>query len=789
VQNGPLDQDIPIDFYWATGPNPTDTIGGPAYSILADSRNSFLAPFPLSNLGQRPDEATYLIAVADRRDEIDESNEDNNSASVQLPSDFVAVNSQWDEHRGGAITDPRRGFDFTFDVLGGDQLPDIEFQWLDASGTELGTAERLTASDVQSLIAGQRPPGGETLIAQRDVTGGKEYTINVPARWGAVPRGAGSIAAVLDPDDDTDEVSEDNNVTTLRIHTKQELLDGAILPSPGPGQSPAATFILSFLPGGQQNLTLSEAEVAFGVDHFNWVQTVRLPDNMIEELWRGGSLSADHTSIIGGQYLGIPSPAYDPVVDTSGTQSDQYFIDIGLLTGGQFNHIAYAKVPRSATEDASAPYLDEAPAGWQTQTGRGGTVSATTFELEDKPVVGRGILTASQSIAFTTKLVGVAYPGAAGPGTWTFLDGGNTGVSWHTNATSDVTTDAYLATAPTAAPLVSSGGIFDVRFDDGTPVPGFPTDPPLLNSPPTAPRAQVIALGSDAGAPSRVRVLSPTTGAVLRDFSPFGAYAGGVRVAVGDLNGDGTDDYVAATARGIAAAIAYDGATGAPIGGYLPFGLYPAGAEVAVGDMDGDGFADLVMGLDTGPAVVAVYSGRTGELIRVFDAFPGFGGGVRLAAGDVNGDGKADIAVAAGPGGLGVVVVYDGATGAPLSAFFALPGYGGEVNVAMGDLTGDGRVEVITTISGTFGTLVEGFGPGGDLARALLAPTATRGDGGAARVATADVNGDRIADILLGDPPGAGSNGIRLLDGATGGMLLGGTAFDPLLGPGVYVGM
>src|SRR5262249_47237689 len=65
-------------------------------------------------------------------------------------------------------------------------------------------------------------------------------------------------------------------------------------------------------------------------------------------------------------------------------------------------------------------------------------------------------------------------------------------------------------------------------------------------------------------------------------------------------------------------------------------------------------------------------------------------------------DKPAICAVAPGPGGAPVVRVYDALTGAPK---FALPAYApsftGGVRVAVGDVTGDGRPDVITgTASG-----------------------------------------------------------------------------------------
>lgn len=175
----------------------------------------------------------------------------------------------------------------------------------------------------------------------------------------------------------------------------------------------------------------------------------------------------------------------------------------------------------------------------------------------------------------------------------------------------------------------------------------------------------------------------------LRDFQPFGsAYAGGVRVATGDVNGDGTADYVAGTDEGVAAVLrVIDGVTGSLLREIAPYGTgFTGGVFVAAGDVDGDGRADVVTGAGAGGGPhVRVFSGSTGASLGDFFAFDdAFRGGVSVAAGDVTGDGRADIIVGSGPGGGPVVKVYDGATGKVLDTFLAFDaGFSGGVFVGV----------------------------------------------------------------------------------------------------------
>ena len=85
------------------------------------------------------------------------------------------------------------------------------------------------------------------------------------------------------------------------------------------------------------------------------------------------------------------------------------------------------------------------------------------------------------------------------------------------------------------------------------------------------------------------------------------------------------------------------------------------------------------------------------ELASFFAYDPAFGGGVTVAAGDVDGDGRADIITGAGPGGGPHVKVFSGADLSELASFFAYDAaFGGGVNVAAGDVNGDGLADIVT---------------------------------------------------------------------------------------------
>ena len=178
---------------------------------------------------------------------------------------------------------------------------------------------------------------------------------------------------------------------------------------------------------------------------------------------------------------------------------------------------------------------------------------------------------------------------------------------------------------------------------------------------------------------------------------PFGAgFAGGVSLAVGDLNGDGRADIVTGQARGGGAVRVFSGTDYAMLLSQTPFGAgYTGGMNVAADDVDGDGRVEVIVAQASG-GMVAVISGATQAITASGAPYGSLPGGVFVAAADVNGDGRADVITAPGSG-TSPVLVYDINTLTPIASFAP---YGttapGGVRVAATDLTGDGRADIIT---------------------------------------------------------------------------------------------
>jgi hypothetical protein len=290
--------------------------------------------------------------------------------------------------------------------------------------------------------------------------------------------------------------------------------------------------------------------------------------------------------------------------------------------------------------------------------------------------------------------------------------------------------------------------------------------------------ARPVLTGADAGgAPHVLRFVAldgsiPAVGPLHSFFAFDPSFTGGVRVAEGDVTGDGVPDYIVAGGPGAAPEVRLiDGALGVIRASFLAFEPeFRGGVFVAAGDVNGDGSVDLIAGSGEGRrGEIKVFSGRDASLLRdVFVFDPSFTGGVHVAAGDINGDGYADLVAGAGAGGTEVLVL----NATDLSTLWTVTPYAGFLGgawVAAGDVTGDGFADVITGAGAGGGPHVRVYdGRTGVETRNFFAYEPAFGGG--VRVAVGDVTGDGRAEIITGPGPGRASE-VRVFDATTAALL------------------
>lgn len=221
----------------------------------------------------------------------------------------------------------------------------------------------------------------------------------------------------------------------------------------------------------------------------------------------------------------------------------------------------------------------------------------------------------------------------------------------------------------------------------------------IIPIPTAAPTEREIAFvyATDTGYDPVVRVMD-SFGTETAFLAYDASFQGGVRVAAGDVNGDGVRDILTGTGPGMESQIrAISGIDGSELFEFSPYAGFDGGIQIAPGDFDGDGKADVVTAIgDDGEPEIRTYSGADQELIHSFYAFDD-DGGVYVAAGDFNGDGVDDIVVGAGAGREPHVKVFDGLSAEQIISFMAFDiDFDGGVRVATGDINGDGTPDIIT---------------------------------------------------------------------------------------------
>ncbi|MDP2736559.1 MAG: S8 family serine peptidase [bacterium] len=302
-------------------------------------------------------------------------------------------------------------------------------------------------------------------------------------------------------------------------------------------------------------------------------------------------------------------------------------------------------------------------------------------------------------------------------------------------------------------------------------------------------KIEKLLIGPKNGLPSLVKI-TDQDGEKDNEFYAYASnFKGGVSFASGDINNDGQEEIITAAGPGGGPHVRIFNIDGDLVGQFFAFSkTFRGGVNIATADVNNDGNDEIIaVQASDGDSEVKIFNGQ-GEFLGSFYAYDNkFRGGLNIAAGDIDGNGEDEIITGLAAGKIPEVRIFK-AIGVLQGLFLAYPKtFRGGVKVAVAHVrsgSGSNRADIITAPEKGGGPHVKFFNNKGNLLSHFFAFNSNFRGG--VSLAKADVDNDGLDEIVAAAGPG-GAPHVRVFE-ANGRIVGSFYAYEESFSGGVNVG-
>lgn len=250
-----------------------------------------------------------------------------------------------------------------------------------------------------------------------------------------------------------------------------------------------------------------------------------------------------------------------------------------------------------------------------------------------------------------------------------------------------------------------------------------------------------------------------------KEILPFGQSEKTLAVALGNVDSDPEREYITASSSSDSRShIRIYDTDKSRLGAFFAYAdSFTKGVDVATGDVDGDGEDEILVSRNGGGSRIKVFELDGTEIGNFLAYYPGFNAPLRVSAGDVDNDGSDEIITAIAESGDPEIKTFE-LDGTPINSFMAFGvGYQRGIDVASGDVDGDGQDEIVAG-KGTSVTQVRIFESDGTKTNTFLAYPSDVRTG--VRVSVGNTAAWNTEEEIVTVPDNNGISEVRIMDQA-----------------------